>query len=177
MEKIFLGALFFMAIAVNGQDFGGSLGFHMGSSNSGIGLKGDYNYHMGRKDFLHSAIFFGYEEFEVEDLRVPYSLTSLQLGYTRNMWENFGKSLKISMLGGLMAGQELINNGNRKVGEDFTLKNKGKFIFGPYVGWEIDFLVGNDSSVVISGFEYIHVNSDVGKLSPYLSIGIRHFIY
>lgn len=177
MKRIVLLLCMFGVFVCHAQKYGGSLGLNVGNQEMGIGLKMDYNYHFKRYGFLHISALSTFGEFKVRGVRVPYESYLLMGGYSHQLWENFGRSVKLSLVGGLATGHEGVNNGHRALEGELSVISYGKWIYGPYLGGEMEFLVSDRSSLVLSGMEYFHLNSNIGKNTPYFSVGFRAYVY
>ncbi|MFV0531859.1 MAG: conjugal transfer protein TraO [Flavobacteriales bacterium] len=111
---------------------------------------------------------------------VPVKLYTASLEHYRNLLNN-GKSLKLYLGGGLVAGYELINDGKEFMDNGRKLMYESKFVYGATAAIETDVLLFTSgrsfsykdfSWFVNAGYTY-YVNSDVGEVQPNISTGIR----
>ncbi|MEE1964572.1 conjugal transfer protein TraO [Allomuricauda taeanensis] len=163
------------------QDYGSSLGFNLGFTGNGLGVMADYNYYANRfnNSSINIAAAVSLANYTYRDYDIRYSVYAIQLGYTQQVWEIYrGPRKRILRLGILFGGQvgyELINNGYRVLSPELQILQKSQFIYGPYLGAEIDYNLGNQTSLILHANENYHFNSETGSLIPYFGIGLRFY--
>jgi hypothetical protein len=180
MKKIIIVFICLYVYQTKAQDYGSSLGINLGYAEGGIGIMADYNYYANRfnNSSINIAAFMSFDNYTYMELDIPYSLYALQLGYTQQIWEVFRgrtRTLRAGLLLGGQIGYELVNNGKTMLKDDIRIRQESQLIYGPYLGLEIDYNLGNQISLILHGHENYHFNSDVGNLTPYIGLGLRFY--
>lgn len=180
MRTQFLTLLFICACAssyAQRGNYASSIGLSAGYAEDGIGFMATYNYHLDRFAYFQVSVFASIAE-DKGKYDIPYNIFTVQPGYFRRIWEQSSfQNFAINIGGGGVIGYEVINNGNNEIYNGAVVNAKSQFIYGVYLGIEGEIRVGNDLYILIKGNEYYHINSDVGKIYPYVGLGFRYFLF
>lgn len=159
--------------------FASSLGVSSGYVEDGLGVMFTYNNHMDRRSYIQVSILGTSSVDKVKDLyEIPYNVFTLQPGYFYRFYESrYKKNFSAFVGGGALLGYEIINNGENTLDNGAIINAKSQFLYGGFVGVEAEYVLSDSFSLLFKANQYYHANSDVGKLFPYVGIGIRYFMY
>ena len=161
----------------NAQNYASSIGLNAGYTQEGFGILANYSYYLDRYSAIHGGIFASFSNDEFKGEEIPYSLFSFQAGYTRNIWTSRNLKMTAALVGGGILGYEIINNGEDELPSGAIITDNSKFIYGIYGGMEIDYLLDEDWSILLRLNQSYHINSDLGKFTPYVGLGARYFLF
>lgn len=159
--------------------FATSIGVSGGYVEDGYGAMFNFNFQKERYAYWHFGIFVGFSEDKETDLyTIPYNVINFQPGYYFRVMQSKGfKPVSLYIGLGAVGGYEIINNGNSELENGALINAKSQFIYGGFVGAELDYAFSNSFSLVAKANEYYHVNSDVGNWYPYFAIGVRYYLF
>lgn len=186
MKNITLIILLFLCFAykASAQNYASSIGVTAGYSQEGVGALVNFNYYVDRFAAVQAGVFTSFandtsfENNKGEKVKIPYYLFSFQGGYFRQMWLSRNYRFQWSLLGGGLIGYEIVNNGDDTLDSGELVMSKSAFIYGGYVGTEIEYLFRNDDWALVAKIhQQFHLNSDLGNFSPYFGVGMRYFLF
>ena len=178
--KIFSVLVLFASQTSFGQRaFATSVGLSAGYSEDGYAVLFNYNYHNGRSSYVHVGLFASFAvDKETVGYEIPYNIFNIQPGYYFRLIQSKGfKPFSLYLGGGGILGYEILNNGNNELSNGALIDAKSQFIYGGFVGLEMDYAFSDDWSFVVKANEYYHVNSEVGNWYPYIAVGLRFYLY
>lgn len=172
--------ILFCSICGFGQrynNYASSVDVSGGYAEDGVGFMAAYNYHLDKWSYVQVSIFGSISE-DKGKYNIPYNIFTVQPGYFRLLWRepNFQK-ISFSLGGGAVFGYEVINGGNNELENGALIDGNSRFIYGVYAGLESEYNIHDKWSILLRANEYYHINSDVGKVFPYLGIGLRYFLF
>lgn len=176
MKKIFILLFFLITTSyLSAQNYyGKSLDISVGYTQEGFGIEGGYNYKFNELDKLTINALATFSGEDIERFRLLYNIYKIKGSYFREIISNRRGGIKINLGGGLLAGYENINLKNDNNLNEVELKQDSGFIYGISVATEVDFFITRVSSMVLKASQEFHINSDLGKFIPYISIGYRY---
>ena len=182
--RILFYVLFFIS------SIGYSQYYNMGISATGVYAEG-YGY-AGNLSYSYRAFnYFDYFEVGIQtnasDLEfvgfdIPTTLYGLNVGYYWDVIRNnrrffYKPALAITLGLGAQIGQESFDFDEIPLDEDTVLNiETEKIVYGPFVGVNVDFFLNSYFGIAFKASETYHVNSDLGKLLPYVGLGVKFVI-
>lgn len=148
----------------------------VGYSQSGIGVNVNYNSFIDRDKFIQTGLYFSSGNIKVDDIAVPYDTFTFNAGFFQDIFSSRVSSLKCGIGGGGLLGSEIVNKGENELPNGIQLADRSKIIYGAYLSAEVELYLSNDFSFIAKANQYYHVNSDLGKLTPFFGGGLRYFI-
>lgn len=178
MKKLIIVLLFLcVGYVSNAQNYASSVGINAGYSQKGVGVLVNYNYFVDRFSAFQAGLFASFSQDEFKGEKIPFSLISFQGGYSRIVWTNRNDRSAISLMGGGLIGYEIVNNGEEQLPSGAVVSDESKFVYGLYAGIEYDYIIKKDWSIIARVSQNYHLNSDLGNLTPYFGVGLRHFLF
>lgn len=160
-----------------GQNYATSVGATGGYAEDGFGVNVSLNYHMNRWSYIQIGVFGAYAKEEYLDIRIPYSVFSFQPGYYRRIiLIDASRPIAVYLGGGPIAGYEILNNGSTDLSNGAILDARSKFIYGGFLSLEVEFPLSEKFSLALKASEHGHINSDIGKLYPFVGAGFRYYL-
>jgi len=154
-----------------------SVGVSGGYVEDGYGIMGTFNFHPDRYRYFQISVLAAIAE-DKGDQNIPYNIFTIQPGiYYRVFIAPQRKNFSLFLGGGGLFGYEVINNGSNELPSGALINGKSQFIYGLYLGAELEVGISNDFSILVKANEYYHVNSDVGNFNPYAGVGLRYFLF
>lgn len=170
--------LWLITLSVSAQNYASSVGISAGYVEDGFGGNATFNFHPNRTSYLQIGIFTSFSEEEVDGVKIPYNIFAFQPGYYRRIFlVNSRKPLGFYIGGGAIAGYEVINNGSSELPSGALITAKSKFVYGGFVGIEIEWQLKESFSIAAKVNEHYHVNSDIGNLYPFAGLSLRYYLY
>ncbi|GAA4277537.1 conjugal transfer protein TraO [Aquimarina mytili] len=150
-----------------------------GYAENGFGVSLSYNRYISyskRNNYFQFALLYTFSNIEKKGFDLPYNLITLNLGYFYNIPLDRFDKINLNLGGGMVAGIERINKGNKELETGALLKSDGGFIYGPFIGGELELFVSSNVSFLIKANEFYHINSDIGDFTIFAGGGIRVFL-
>ncbi len=144
-----------------------------GMAQEGTGGMIALDYKINRYDFVQFGVSTTFSDFPFEETSVPINAYSFNTGFFYDLFRNNSRIIAVAIGAGGVAGYEIINNDDQEVEGGRILNIKNKFIYGPYAGIDIDIFITQIISLTIKTYEFYHINSDIGNLTPYIGAGIK----
>ncbi len=179
-----LRSLFFFVLGVclngslNAQGYAASIGFSGGYAEDGLGANVSFNHHLNRYSFVQVALFGASGTERFGSLDIPYQIVAIQPGYFKRIaLIDVKRPIGAYIGGGVLGGYELLNNGENILETGAVLEANSKFIYGGFIGVEIEYPFTEEISVSFKATEHFHINSDIGKIYPFVGLGMRFYLY
>ncbi len=154
-----------------------SVGVSGGYVEDGYGAMGTFNFHPNRFQYFQISILAAIAEDKGRN-DIPYNIFTVQPGlFYRVYISPRRKNFSVHLGGGGLFGYEVINNGSNELPNGALIDGKSQFIYGMFVGAEVELAIGDDFSLLLKANEFYHVNSDVGNFYPYIGAGLRYFLF
>lgn len=170
--------LFLIGISLlRAQENKQAFGLYPGYAEDGVGIMADYSYYINADDAFHAALQSSFASYGRESADVNYIYQAVQLGFTKHIWVNYSRTVRLSALGGGLLGHEDIDpkESTLRVGE--SVDAKSQLVYGPYAGIELELWLSQVLSLVAKGNQSFHFNSDVGDTTPFIGAGLRYRLY
>jgi hypothetical protein len=159
------------------QSYSDGLVFNIGVVQDGIGGLFNYNYFVDRHDFIEGGLLITMAKYKYkEGIDIPYSDFTFNIGYSKNIYYNYENTFNINIGGGGVFGYETINNGNKILSNGAVIGSDSAFIYGGYVSLDLDYSITDQTSLALKMNQYYHINSSMGKLMPFVGIGLRYYV-
>ncbi len=145
-----------------------------------VGSGAEISYIISNNDNYYK-IGFAYSQnttnIKTPNINIPYNTFSLNANYMFALFINNKQSIKISAGPGIVAAYELINN-NEQLEESTLIKitSESKIIYGGLINLETEIAISRDLYFIQNNNIYYHVNSDLGNLSLFSSIGLKYYL-
>lgn len=159
--------------------FATSIGLSGGYVEDGYGGMFNFNFQKDRYSYWHFGVFAGFTvDRETQGYEIPYNVINFQPGYFRRIVQSRGfKPISLYLGAGGVLGYEIVNNGSNELFNGAEITAESQFIYGGFVGLELDYAFSESWSLVAKANEYYHVNSDIGNWYPFIGVGLRYYLY
>lgn len=176
---VFIGVLSFLLGAqhLNAQNYASSLELSSGIVEDGYGINAGYNYYLNRFRYIQGAVFLSFAEDNQQGFSVPYNNFTLNIGYFNNIIEALNRKFTASLGAGPVVGYEIINNGEQQLSTGALVNNSSEFIYGGFVGAELDLYLSESFSIIGKANQYYHPSSDLGQFAFFGGVGIRYILF
>lgn len=130
-------------------------------------------------DFIDVGIQVNSSDLDFEGYNVPTTLYAFNAGFYYDLIRNnrrffYTTAIAVTIGGGVQIGQEQFDFNAVPLADDVSLNvETEKIVYGPYVGANIDVYFNSFFAVAFRATETYHVNSDIGKLMPYVGLGLK----
>lgn len=150
-----------------------------GYIGDGGGFTASCNYHLDKWTYFEIGIFGSSDEVRSNaGVKVPYNLYAFQLGYFQQIWEQYSfKRYAFYAGGGITVGHEILNNGDDTVLNGVNINGVSQSVYGSYLSAVGEMRFGENFLLLLKGYGYYHVNSDVGDFYTYGGVGVRYFLF
>lgn len=155
----------------------GSLGGSIGYVQDGFGFEINYNYNLNRYECLQGNVMFNFSKKKYKGYKIPTQIYTINSAYFKNVWDSRRKKITQSLGAGITLGYERLNKNSKDLPDGALLLSNSKFIFGPFVASDTEFYLNDFYSLILKAQESYQINSEAGKFIPFISIGLRYFIY
>lgn len=159
------------------QNYASSLELSSGVVEDGYGINAGYNYYLNRFRYIQGAVFLSFAEDNQQGFSVPYNNFTLNIGYFNNIIEALNRKFAASLGAGPVVGYEIINNGEQELSTGALVNNSSEFIYGGFVGAELDFYLSESFSIIGKANQYYHPSSDLGQFAFFGGVGIRYILF
>lgn len=167
------------AVGYFGRNLGGYIGKGIESYIvNGGGAMISCNYHLNKWSYfeLSASGILGENRNELGNDGF-YNLYNFQLGYFRQLWEEYSfRRYALDMGGGISFGHEILRS-DKDLANGTSLKRIGQSIYGIYWGAIGEIRLGGDLLLVVKGYGYYPLNAELGHFYPYIGAGIRYFLF
>lgn len=187
MKKTKLLLLFIvlmLALPIKGRSqssYYNAFAFNLGVVQDGLGGLLTYNYFVNRHDFIEASLFltaakFKYQTKTETQIKIPYNDFTVNAGYSTNILTNDRNTYNLNLCAGGVFGYETLNKGETELENGAILESRPGFIYGAYIGLELDVSITDAMSILVRGNEYYHANSKLGEFVPFIGAGLRIFL-
>lgn len=104
---------------------------------------------------------------------IEINMSAVNLGVFVDLLGNNNRKIAVYLGGGVVGGMEQLNNGEEQLPSGAFLKSAKNFIYGGFVGADLDIFIIPTITLNIKANQYYHVNSELGNFNPYAGIGIK----
>lgn len=179
-KQIFFTLLLVIGLNANAQSYSDGFTINVGVVKDGVAGLINYNYFVDRHDFIESGLLitnsnFKYSKYN-EEISIPYNDFTFNAGFSKNIFYNYKNTFNINIGGGGVFGYETINNGESKLTNGASIGSKSGFIYGAYVGLDLDYGISDQLSIALKANEYYHANSTLGEFLPFVGLGFRYYV-
>ena len=176
---VFIGILSFLSGGqhLKAQNYASSLELSSGIVEDGYGINAGYNYYLNRFRYIQGAVFLSFAEDNQQGFSVPYNNFTLNIGYFNNIIEALNRKFTASLGAGPVVGYEIINNGEQELSTGALVNNSSEFLYGGFVGAELDLYLSESFSIIGKANQYYHPSSDLGQFAFFGGIGIRYILF
>lgn len=179
LKVLFIIVLFVFYAKTNAQSYANAFALSAGYVTDGIGINGNYNYFLDRHDFIEASLFVTFAKYkydnQIDKITIPYNDFTFNAGYSKNVFYNFQNTFNVNISGGGIFGYEAINNGDKELSNGSIILSEPGFIYGAYLGLDLDYSFSDQYSIFFKANEFYHANSTLGEFLPYLGIGVRFY--
>lgn len=174
-KQIYYLLFIFIFYFSNSKAQGYSDGFTgtVGIVHEGVGAHFSYNYFLDRHDFIEGSIFLTASNHKYLNIKIPYNDFTVNVGYSKNVFYNYRNTFNVNINGGAVFGYENFNKGDKSLSNGALILNKPGFIYGAYMGIDLDLSVSDNMSILLKFNEFYHANSSLGQFLPYVGLGTR----
>lgn len=161
----------------NAQSYSDAFTVNIGAVQDGLGGVISYNYFLDRHDFIDAGVLLTAANFKyVDGIKIPYNDFTLNLGYSKNVFWNYKNTLNVNISAGGLFGYETVNKGDKNLSNGALIKSKPGFIYGAYLGLDLEYSINDQLSAVLKANEYYHSNSTLGEFLPFIGLGVRYYV-
>lgn len=178
MKKLIIIILVSWAFSpvINAQSYANAFVFNVGVIQDGIGATLNYNYFIDRHDFIVGSLLLTSSKYKyTSEINIPYNDFTFNVGYSKSVYYSDENTFNINLDAGVVFGYQTINNGNPVLSNGSIILSKPGFVYGGFLGVDLDYSISDQYSIVVKGTEFYHMNSTLGKLFPYIGVGIRFY--
>lgn len=145
-----------------------------GITDEGFGGMVTLDYKIGWFDFAQVGI----QSYQAKKMastgdEIDVDFTAANLGYFVDLIGNNNRKLAIYLGAGLVAGSERLNKGDELLPSGAFLKEAKRFIYGGFVGADLDVFIIPTVTLNFKAYQYYHINSELGNFNPYAGAGIK----
>ncbi|SEC65642.1 Conjugative transposon protein TraO [Tenacibaculum sp. MAR_2009_124] len=155
------------------------VGLTVGAAENGFGFSLNYNYYFERNEYLSGDILLTFSSDRVSEfnIRVPYNAIYLNAGYFNQFYETNRELFRFSAGAGLSFGYQVINNGSKEIETGALITSDSKFIYGAFIGIDTKLFISYKYTGMLVLREFYHINSDIGKFTPYIGLGVTYSLF
>lgn len=176
-KQLFITLALIIGLNVNAQSYSDGFSINLGIVQDGIGGLFNYNYFMDRHDFIDAGLLITVAKYEYkEGIKIPYNDFTFNAGYSKNVFFNYQNTFNVNIGAGGIFGYETINKGDKKLENGALIISESGFIYGAYLGLDLDYSVSDVLSLSFKSNQYYHANSSLGEFVPFIGIGTRIYI-
>lgn len=158
------------------QSYSNGFSVSLGAVQDGVGGLISYNYFIDRHDFIEAGLFLTAANYKYkEDIKIPYNDFTANIGFSKNVFYNYQNTFNVNLCGGGVFGYETLNRGDKNLSNGALILSKQSFIFGGYLGVDIDYSITDKTSLLLKANQFYHANSSLGEFMPYVGVGVRFY--
>ena len=174
---LILFLILFLVENANAQSYSDAFSVNVGVVQDGIGGLLNYNYFMDRHDFIDAGLLVTVANYNYkEGIKIPYNDFTFNAGYSKNVFFNYQNTFNINIGAGGIFGYETINKGDKNLENGAKIISESGFIYGAYLGLDLDYSLNDALSVSLKANQYYHANSSLGDFVPFVGLGARIYI-
>lgn len=154
-----------------------ALSISSGYTQHGLGILGSLDVFLGTEHILEIGVYFSTSEDRFKDQKIPYNSYTLNLNYYRLLLATDNNAFRFFGGVGIQAGYELLNNNNKELPNGALIQDNSKFLYGASISSELEYVLGDYTSMILKLTEFYQPSSDIGNFVPYIGIGLRYIIF
>lgn len=159
------------------QSYSDAFSINIGVVQDGFAGLANYNYFLDRHDFIDAGLLLTSASYQYKDqIKIPYNDFTFNAGYSKNVYFNQRNTFNANIGGGGVFGYETLNNGDKKLPNGALILSESSFIYGAYIGLDLDYVITDSFSLSIKANQYYHANSSIGQFVPFIGIGTRIYL-
>lgn len=167
----------FFNLKTNAQNYSSAVGLYLGYSEDGAAGLLNYNYYINKYDFIQAGLFVSSGNMKVKGYDIKFNDITFNGGYFTSVYSTVRDKINFNAGGGLVAGYEAVNNGSELLSSGAIVLDKSKFIYGLFGSLESEIYLNNEWTLMVKYNQFFHVNSDLGKWTPFIGVGARYFLF
>ena len=141
-----------------GQSYTNTFSVSGGMFGEGYGGEFTLDTNLSETTFTELALNVSIANYQSGIKSIPYSSLTASYSYFITLYSRNRRMQALSLGGGVLAGYEMVNNGEVAV-----------------LTGDIDIIVSEHISLIIRTSEYFHANSDFGSFTNYTGLGLRYY--
>jgi|OM-RGC.v1.028823437 Conjugative transposon protein TraO. len=114
---------------------------------------------------------------KVKGYDIKFNDITFNAGYFTSVYSTVRDKINFNAGGGLVAGYEAVNNGSELLSSGAIVLDKSKFIYGLFGSLESEIYLNNEWTLMLKYNQFLHLNSDLGKWTPFIGVGARYFLF
>ena len=122
---------------------------------------------------VREADIIGVDEREIQINVDPFRLEAMDLTFYDVEQALMGENVNIGA-GGVF-GYETVNKGEKNLSNGALITSRPGFIFGAFLGLDIDYSISDKLSLVLKANQYYHANSNLGEFVPFVGLGLKYY--
>ena len=154
-----------------------------GYTENGFSFLGSYNFYNSNElrklnDFIELSFLASFSNEDLSGYEIPVNNYTLNAGYFKRIPMLSGTLQEITTtigLGGLI-GYESINANNQDLPNGALILDESKFIYGGFIGMNVDIFISNHFDLTAKSNLYYHPNSNIGKTKIFIGVGLKYSI-
>ncbi|CAZ94448.1 conjugal transfer protein TraO [Zobellia galactanivorans] len=158
-----------------GQSYTNTFSVSGGMFGEGYGGELTLDNNLSETTFTELALNVSIANYQSGIKSIPYSSLTASYSYFITLYSRNRRMQALSLGGGVLAGYEMVNNGEVEVSNIVSVNGESKFIYGAVLTGDIDIIVSEHISLIIRTSEYFHANSDFGSFTNYTGLGLRYY--
>jgi len=169
--------LFLIPLSVLSQKYYSAVDVLGGVSQEGYSGLINYNHYISRESSIQGGVYVSFSEKELYGIDIPYNNLTFNLGFVTTLLDNKFKTFSLNIGSGIIAGYEIINNGDKELVNGALILNDSGFIYGGFATLELEKIIGDgDWNLLLKSNYFYHHNSDLGKHVSFVGLGFRIYI-
>ena len=182
MKKSLILIICLISLASNAQlrdDTLNSIDVSGGYAENGYGVNLSYNLYFSKSrknNYLQLSGLYTSGKIEKQEFEINYQLFSVNAGFYYNLPLDTRDKISFNAGGGLTGGIERLNDGKEALPTGALLSTTGGFVFGPYVGGDLEIALSTSISFLIKANGFYHINSEIGDFTIFAGGGLRFFL-
>lgn len=175
-QKILILLCFVLSMKSMAQSYANAFTANIGVVQDGIGGLFNYNYFLDRHDFIEAGIFITAANYKYQaNIKIPYNDFTINAGYSKNVFYNYQNTLNVNIGAGGVFGYETVNKGGKNLSNGALITSRPGFIYGAFLGLDIDYSISDKLSLVLKANQYYHANSNLGEFVPFVGLGLKYY--
>lgn len=176
----------FIAVFFATQSFSQTIGttylkFSGGYEKNGFTASASIDTHTSVNSFLRFGLEAQIEKYKFQGMDIPVKLGLFNTSYYQRIFSlDMEQTYNFYLGGGLVAGYEYLNDGDKFLPNNSEILIKSQFIYGLNAGaqmdiylWEVGRHFDSGCFLIIEGNYNYFMNSDVGTIQPNIKVGFK----
>lgn len=142
------------------------------------GFAGNANFNIiFEESYAKLGIYFSASENKTSNgYDIPYNIFAINGGYFIPVYKSNNERMGLSAGAGVSVGYEVVNKGNKELENGAIIQSNSNFIYGGFVGADLEYGLTPNFYILTNVKEYYHLNSDLGAATLYAGLGIKFYI-